>query len=331
MAIKYKDYYESLGVARSASQDEIQSAYRKLARKYHPDINKSKEAESRFKEISEAYEVLKDPDKRKQYDALGANWKTGQEFSPPPGFENFRFNFTGPGSAGGGAGSGGSGGGGFQFNGNNFSDFFETIFGGNGASGGPRPHFGSRGNRQQRSGRTTQPSTVHAEITIELEDAYHGVSRQVSLQDPTTGSAKTLEVKIPAGTVSGSKIRLKGQGTNGEDLILRIHIAAHPQFEVRSHNVHHTLPVSPWEAALGAKVSTPTLDGQVALTIPSAASSGQTLRLRGRGLPIRGKTDQRGDQMVHLKIVVPKQLSDEEKTLFEQLAEQSTFNPRENK
>ncbi len=336
MAIQYKDYYESLGVSRNASQDEIQRAYRQLARKYHPDVNKSKEAEAKFKEASEAYEVLKDPEKRKRYDALGANWKSGQAFTPPPGYENFRFEF-------GGSGAGGKG---FHFSPDGFSDFFEAVFG-NGRFGatGSRPNFGaagsgarSRGGRfgfDPRSPGSTGGQNLEAEITVSLHDAYHGATRQLSLQDPATGQTKTLEVKIPAGIVSGSKIRLKGQGTtdetagSGGDLILRVHIGHHPRFEVHGRNLHVTVPITPWEAALGAKVPVPTLAGDVTLTVPPGASSGQKLRLRGKGLPHRDHPDRHGDLLVHLKMVVPKDLSDEERELFERLAEKSGFNPRD--
>ena len=334
MSVKYQDYYETLGVTRSASQDEIQRAYRKLARQYHPDVNKNPEADQKFKQIGEAYEVLKDPEKRKKYDALGANWKAGQQFKPPPGFENIRFEF------------GGREGGGFEFSSDGFSDFFEMFFG-RGAAGGGFQSARTRGFRTGTSGRTSggasgetfggrpqKGQTIESEVEISLEDAYHGTSRQITLRDPEAGTSKKLEVKIPKGTTSGSKIRLAGQGGQGlaggpaGDLILHLRIEPHPRFEVHGHNLHHTLAIAPWEAALGAKVPVPTLEGDVTMTIPPGASSGQKLRLRGKGLPNRAHDEERGDLLVHLKIVVPHELTEDEERLFKELAKVSKFEPR---
>lgn len=325
MTVKYQDYYEILGVARSASQDEIQRAYRKQARQYHPDVNKAPEADQKFKQVGEAYEVLKDPEKRKKYDALGADWKAGQQFKPPPGFENIRFEF------------GGRSGGGVEFGSDGFSDFFEAFFGRGASPGGfstgqPRGFSAGATGRGRGGGRG---HTIESEVAISLEDAYHGTSQQITLRDPEAGTKTKLEVKIPKGTISGSKIRLAGQGGKGfaggsaGDLILRIKIQPHPRFELRGHNLHHTLAITPWEAALGAKVPVPTLDGPVTMTIPPGAASGQKLRLRGKGLPQRTHDQDHGDLLVRLKIVVPREMSQDEERLFKELAELSQFDPRQ--
>ncbi len=321
MAVKFQDYYEVLGVKRDASQDEIQRAYRKLARQYHPDLNKEASAEAKFKSIGEAYEVLKDPEKRKKYDQLGENWKNGQDFQPPPGWENFKFRT--------GGGRGGHEG---QFQGGDFSDFFEAFFGRN--AGG----FGGFGGQQASP--PQQGQTHEASITIGLEDAYRGGSRSVSLDVVETGpdgrrsrSTKTYDVKIPKGATEGTAIRLKGQGGPGMaggaagDLILRLHLAEHPRFEVDGHDLVAELPLAPWEAALGTKIDFQTLDGSVTLTIPAGAQSGQKLRLRGKGMPKRDHTA--GDLIVRLKIMVPKPLTEAQRKLFEQLRDAADFNPRD--
>ncbi len=326
MDVKFQDYYQTLGVKRDASQEEIKRAYRKLARKHHPDANKDdSEAEGRFKQVGEAYEVLGDPEKRQKYDTLGENWKAGQEFRPPPGWEGMRFESRG------GAGPGGSGQGGFSFSSDGFSDFFETFFGRDGHAGDRSGHGrpGGAGFARQRAGQTHEAS-----LTITLEDAYGGATKQVSLQGAGGQSAKTFDVKIPPGTTSGSTIRLAGQGGRAGqggpagDLLLRVTIAPHQRFTIHGQDLHTVLAISPWEAALGAKVNAPTIDGEVTLTIPPGARSGQRLRLRDKGLPYRKPADKRGDVLIELKIVVPKTLSDEEKDLFEKLAETSKFNPR---
>lgn len=325
MAVKFQDYYELLGVKRDASQDEIQRAYRKLARQYHPDLNKEKSAEAKFKAIGEAYEVLKEPEKRKKYDQLGADWKNGQDFTPPPEWDNYQFRTGGQQGRPGAQGHPGD-----------FSDFFEAFFGG-GMNGGPGMGGMGGGRRQARP----RPGQTHeATITIPLTDAYHGGSRSVSLDvnepqpDGTQKrSTKTYDVKIPKGATHGTAIRLSGQGGPGlaggpaGDLILRLNLAAHPQFKVDGHNLTAELPLTAWEAALGTKVDFQTLDGSVTLTIPAGAQSGQKLRLRDKGLPKRDKT--LGDLIVQLKIVVPKTLDDDEKKLYEQLRDQSKFKPRE--
>jgi curved DNA-binding protein len=317
MAVKFQDYYETLGVERKATQKEISRAYRKLARTYHPDVNKDKGAEEKFKQINEAYEVLKDPEKRKRYDELGPNWQAGQDFTPPPGWEDVHFEFhTTPGAED------------FGFGG--FSDFFETLFGGRGArraAGGPQP-----------GGWTMRGQDHEAEISVSLDDAYHGATRKVTLQSqevdpqgylrPTT---RTYQVRIPAGVTDGKRIRLPGKGGTGMgggpsgDLYLKVHIEPHPRFRLDGHDLQVDVPVTPWEAALGAAVEVPVIDGTVSLKIPSGAQSGQRLRLRGKGLP---RKEGRGDLFAVVKIVVPKTLSPEEEELYSKLAEISTFNPR---
>jgi len=304
--VKFRDYYDVLGVQRTATPEEIQKAYRKLARKYHPDINKTKEAEDRFKEINEANEVLSDPQKRKKYDTLGANWKAGQEFKPPPGWE---------GTAG------------FDFNGggmNGFSDFFEAFFGNGspfGAAGGfGGADFGAAGARGRRG-----PRAVEAEFEISVEDAVNGATKQIQLRDET-GTARSLTVKIPAGTTEGTTMKLAGK--KGEsDVYLKVRIGAHPRYSVTQHDLVVRLPLSPWEAALGAKVDLQLPDGTIKLSVPAGSQSGGKLRVRGRGLPKKG--GDRGDVLAELKVVVPTKLSDSERESFEKLASVSRFNPRD--
>lgn len=321
MSVEYKDYYKILGVGRSASQDDISKAFKKLARKHHPDLNPGDAgAEAKFKEAGEAYEVLKDPEKRKLYDQLGPNWQQGQNFQPPPGFENMRFRQGGPG--------GGFGGG---FGGGGFSDFFETLFGGGAGFGGG----GFGGGFQQRP-RRGQDAEVAYEIG--LEDAYKGGPQSVTLQEQVAGpggfpsmQSRTLKVNIPPGVKDGQKIRLAGQGGSGGpggeagDLYLNIKVRPHPQFKVKEDNVVYDLALTPWEAALGATVRVPTLDGAVEMKIPPGVGSGAKLRVRGKGLGTAGK---RGDQMVRIMIQTPKTLTDEERRLFEELAKVSAFAPR---
>lgn len=339
MATKFKDYYEILGVGRNASQEEIQKAFRKLARKYHPDINKDADAETKFKEINEAYEVLRDPAKRKKYDSLGANWKSGQDFTPPPGWENVHFEFhTTPGSQEYGFSSFGG-----------FSDFFEQIFGsGFGRSAGA--DFSSFGSRRRPGGFSSsfaeegfQPSSrgqdLETEVTVTLEDVYRGTTKSINLQVQTADQYgqvvpenKHYDVKIPPGTQDGTKIRLSGEGGNGigggqaGDLFLKIRLAPHPIFKVKGYDLEAELPVTPWEAALGAEVKAPTLDGRVTVNIPAGIESGKKLRLKGKGLPKKG--GEKGDEYLQIKIVVPKNLSAEEREAFEKLSKVSKFNPR---
>ncbi|HOJ60594.1 MAG TPA: DnaJ C-terminal domain-containing protein [bacterium] len=336
MPVKYKDYYEILGVKRDASEEEIKKAYRKLARKYHPDMNKDPEAENRFKEINEAHEVLSDPEKRKRYDMLGSGWQTGQDFTPPPGWENMTFRFgqrEGPG--------------GFEFHSfggsRGFSDFFEALFG----SGGFENLFESRTRPRTRSRTFTfdeaQPASAgqdaEAELEISLEDAYHGTQKSFELhvqeedeQGRRISKRKHLDVKIPPGTREGTRIRLRGQGGKGAyggpdgDLYIKIRLAKHPVFRVEDFDLEADLPITPWEAALGASVQAPTLDGRVTVNIPAGSSSGKRLRLRGKGLPMKG--GKRGDQYLRLQIVVPNMLTPEEKELYQKLAHVSKFDPR---
>jgi len=295
--MEYKDYYEILGVAHDVSKEDLKKAYRKLARKYHPDVSKETDAEAKFKELGEAYEVLKDPEKRAQYDQFGANYKNGQSFTPPPGW-----------------GQQGRRGG---FDGNsNFSSFFDSMFGGGGMGGG-RDQFYAKGD------------DVNAKITISLEDAFHGAKKTIRRPSGSTETG-TLNVKIPAGITSGKKIRLSGQGRAGMggsagDLLLEINIATHTHYRLDGINVLLDLPIAPWEAALGAKVTVPTLAGKINLTIPAGAKSGQKMRLKGRGLPSK----ETGDQIVNLQIMTPPADSDKATKLYQQMAEELSFNPRE--
>jgi len=317
MAVQYKDYYETLGVSRSASDADIKKAFRKLAREFHPDVAKDKKrAEEKFKEINEAYEVLSDPAKRKKYDELGANWKSGAEFRPPPGYENF----------GGQTFRGGRGGAPnaeeFEFQGTGFSDFFEQIFGSMGR-GGRAQNF-SGGEFAERG------SDIEGDIMVTLEEAARGSVREVNVRRPVgrTMKTETYQVRIPAGVTEGQKLRLAGRGESGSggaaagDLYLRVRLAKHPDFEVDGHNLIFEAELAPWEAALGAEISVPTLNGRVNIKIPAGTQSGQKLRVRGRGL---GNS---GDLFVVTKIVVPTAISATEKKLWEQLKRESDFNPR---
>lgn len=335
MSVQYKDYYETLGVSRDAKQEDIQKAYRKLARKYHPDLNQEPDAEAKFKEVNEAYEVLKDPEKRKRYDTLGSNWQAGQDFDPSsweqffggqgsqrPGGTQYR---TYKGNFGGGAGD--------------FSDFFETLFGGGGFTSSSfqdaadpfASAFGGQGFQSHPQPRKGQ--NVESEIEITLEEAYHGAKRTLTLQDPYTNSIKRLDVKIPAGTRGGTKIRLSGQGESGTaggpagDLLIKMRLAKHPTYKVNGDDLETDILVTPWEAALGAEVKVPTLDGHVTMKVPAGSSSGRRLRLKEKGLPKKGGG--KGDQFARIMIQVPSSLSEEEQKLYEQLKSVSKFNPRQ--
>ncbi|MCB0331123.1 MAG: DnaJ domain-containing protein, partial [Bdellovibrionales bacterium] len=327
--------------------EEIKKVYKKLARKYHPDVSKEEGAEDKFKQVSEAYEVLGNEEKRKQYDALGANWKNGQEFRPPPNWEEIF------GSQFGGARRAHPGGGGSAFtftsggDAGGFSDFFEAIFGsqdfeqmmGGGAARGSGAHHGFAG----AGGARTQPSRkgqdLETTVTIGLYEGLHGTKKQISFDlvstkaDGTqTTEKKSYQVKIPAGIQSGKTIRLTGQGAPGSaggaagDLLLKVNIQPHPHFAIDGANLRTELKVSPWEAALGTEIPLDTLDGTVSLKIPAGSQSGQKLRLKGKGYS-DGKGG-RGDLHVVLKIVVPKELSDKERELFVSLQDSSSFNPR---
>jgi curved DNA-binding protein len=292
MAVEYKDYYEILGVGRTASQREIQRAYRKLAKKYHPDVSKEKNADARYREINEAYEVLKDPDKRNRYDTLGANWEQGQDFTPPPGWQ-------------------GAGGPRVDFGGEwgNFSEFFKTIFGGDfgGAFAGGA---GARG-----APRAQRDSEV--ELELSLEDAARGGTHTLSFRSRRQAEPHTIRVNLPRGITEGSRIRLPGKGPGGGDIYVTLHIAPHPVFEVSGHDLARTVKVAPWRAALGGTVAVGTLDGSVDMKLPQGTQSGQKFRLRGKGLPKRDGGG--GDLSVRVEIAIPKDLTEQQKELWKAL------------
>jgi curved DNA-binding protein len=321
MAVGFRDYYETLGVPRDASQDDIRAAYRRLARENHPDVNKDPGAEDRFKEISEAHEVLRDPEKRSKYDRFGENWKAGQDVSDAGGFEGFRRRGRPAGGDGGGYedvqfdfGGGGGGGG-------DFSEFFEGLFGGR---AGGRARAGGGGGFD---GFSMRGSDQEAVLELSLEEAARGGKRRLSLAD-----GRDFEVDIPRGVRDGQRIRLAGEGSRGPgggppgDLLLRVRIRPHPRFRVEGRDLYTDLPVTPWEAALGAEVPVQTLDGTARVKVPPGSSSGRRLRLRGQGLPDPGGRN--GDLYAVVQIHVPKRLTSEERELFERLAEVSSFDPR---
>jgi curved DNA-binding protein len=310
--MKFKDYYETFGVARSATQADIKRAYRKLARKYHPDVSKEPEAEARFKELGEAYAVLKDPEKRAAYDQMGSEWKAGQEFQPPPGWDA-GFEFTG-GEAGSGEGMG-------------QSDFFEALFGRQ-ARGGQRPRTHGRGEDH------------HAKVLIDLEDAYRGAQRTIGLRVPALDAQgrlivqeRSLEVSIPKGIHAGQHLRLAGQGAPGlgegpaGDLYLEIGFNPHPQFRFDGSDVYVDLPLAPWEAALGCSLAMPTPEGSVQLSVPAGSAAGRQLRLKGKGIP--GSPP--GDLYAVLMIALPPAVTDGEKEAYRALAKAFDFNARAHK
>jgi curved DNA-binding protein len=313
--MEFKDYYKIMGVARDATQDDIKRAYRKLARKYHPDVSKEKDAEARFKEVGEAYEVLKDEEKRAAYDQLGPNWQQGQDFRPPPDW-NTGFEFKGGGFTGGDSAE--------------FSDFFESLFGRSGFGGG-----GAGG----RGGFHAQGQDRHARVLIDLEDAYTGATRAISLRVPEVDPQghvvtreRTLNVTIPKGIRAGQHLRLAGQGTPGVgqgpagDLFLEVEFRPHKLYRVEERDVYLDVPVAPWEAALGAAVKVPTPSGTVEMKIPPGSTAGRKMRLKGRGLP--GATP--GDFYVVLQIAVPPADTAAAKALYEKMAEDmKSFNPRD--
>lgn len=310
--MEFKDYYQIMGVKHDAPQDEIKRAYRKLARKFHPDVSKEANAEQRFKELGEAYEVLKDPEKRAAYDQLAANWKAGQEFRPPPdwdqGFEFRGGGFTNADSA-------------------QFSDFFESLFGraGAGFAGHPRQRMHVRG------------EDTHAKVVIDLEDAYHGAVRTLTLKHTELGHdgrpqvrERTLNVRIPRGVRQGQHIRLARQGGAGVgkgepgDLYLEVEFRPHALYRVDARDLYLDLPVAPWEAALGATINVPTPTGAVDLKIPSGSVGGRKLRLKGRGIPAQPP----GDLYVVLQIALPPADSEEAKAAYRTLQQALAFNPR---
>ena len=325
MAVKYRDYYEILGVPRTASDTEIKKAFRKLAREYHPDVAKDKKkAEEKFKEINEAYEVLSDSTKRKKYDELGPNWKQGAEFRPPPGWESF--------AGGGGRGFRGTPGAQeFEFGGTGFSDFFEQLFGarGRGAGFGTRDFGRGRGFTEEEF--SERGRDIEGDIMVTLEEAMRGSVRSVSVRH--NSHTDTYQVKIPAGVTEGQRLRVAGRGEAGAgggeagDLYLRVRLAKHPDFEVEEHNLIYEAELAPWEAVLGTNISVPTLGGRVNIKIPPGTQNGQKLRVRGRGLPQRGGGE--GDLIVVAQIEVPQKVSDAERKLWEQLGKESRFNPRD--
>lgn len=317
--MEFKDYYSIMGVEKHATADEIKRAYRKLARKYHPDVSKEADAEARFKEVGEAHEVLKDPEKRAAYDQLGANWKAGQEFRPPPNWDA-----------------------GFEFSGDGFagqddidaSDFFEALFGHRNQRG---PHRAGRAGADFRGPHRGHHQDHHAKIVIDIEDAFHGATRAIVMRAPAldaqghvTVHERTLNVKIPKGVKQGQQIRLAGQGASGldgggvGDLYLEIEFNPHPHYRVEAGDVYLTLPVAPWEAALGAKVKVPTPAGIIDLKIPANATSGTKLRLKGRGIP--GKLP--GDLFVLLQLVLPPGDSPQAQQLYRKMEKDLAFNPR---
>lgn len=322
--VQYQDYYDILGVKRDARPEEIQKAYRKLARQYHPDLNKGKDAEERFKKINEANEVLSDPEKRAKYDSLGAYWKGGQDFKPPPGWESI---FTSGASQ---RGRRGSAGGNMQFDlggMGGFSDFFESLFSGGMGSYGGGPVF-SRQAQPQRG------QTHEVEIEVSLEELFYGATKTVSLQTTDRDASgqiqrqvKSYKVKIPPGTTEGSVIRLQNQGGKGKsggsagDLRLKIRIAKNPSFIVDGFNLTTELGIQPWQAALGGEVKVKTIDAEVKLNVPAGIQSGQKLRLKGKGLPKEG--GEKGDLFVKVNIVIPRKLSAQQRELYQQLAKLS--------
>jgi curved DNA-binding protein len=313
MPVQFRDYYETLGVPKTASEDEIRTAFRKLARKYHPDVAKDKKAaEEKFKQINEAYEVLSDPEKRRKYDELGANWnQPGGGFQPPPNWGGAQ-----PGGGGFQWAGGENGGVEFEFGGTGFSDFFEQFFGG----GRGRSAFGGFGQRAAAE----RGHDVEADIMVTLEEALNGSTRTVSLRRAGSKKTETYQVKIPRGVREGQRIRLAGQGEAGErggksgDLFLRVRLERHPDFQVEGSDLVHEVKIAPWQAVLGDQLVVPTLEGNARLKLPPGTQGGQRFRLRERGLP--GVSGQRGDLFVVAQIQLPKKLTERERELWQQLA-----------
>jgi len=318
MSVQFKDYYATLGVTRDAAQDAIKKAFRKLARKYHPDVAKDKStAEEKFKEINEAFEVLGDPEKRAKYDRLGADWQNAGQASPPPGQHDF--------------GTGAE----FHFGGTGFSDFFEHYFSGGSRFGFPQDVTGAHA-----GARTARRRDIEGDILVTLEEVMHGTIRPISMQTTNrqTGQVdtQTFQVRIPPGATDGRRIRVPGHGEPGDgsapagDLFLRVRHAAHPDFSSRGADIFHDLDIAPWEAVLGAEITVPTLDGSIKLRVPAGAENRQQLRVRGRGLP-KGKTGERGDFHAVLNVLVPTISNNEERALWEKLRSISSFHPRPNR
>jgi curved DNA-binding protein len=326
MPVEFKDYYATLGVPRTASDQDIKKSFRKLAREFHPDVAKDKKtAEEKFKEINEAYEVLSDPDKRKKYDQYGSTWKEGGGYQPPPGWQDAR-------SAGGAQSQE------FHFGGTGFSDFFEQLFG---RGGGGGFGFGGRDFEAAESAQPRGPARgydIEGDILVTLDEAMRGSVRSISLErvNPKTGQteAQTFKVRVPVGVKEGQTIRIPGKGGDGAnggtsgDLFLHVRYAAHPDFRARGSDLHYDLDLAPWEAVLGTTVSVPTLESPVKVRIPAGTNNGCQLRVRGRGLP-RGRDGERGDLYVVVNVQLPPQLSEEERELWEKLGRVSRFNPRQ--
>lgn len=304
--MQYKDYYNTLGIDRDATQDQVKQAYRRLARKYHPDVSKEANAEEQFKAVGEAYEVLKDPEKRAAYDQLGNQWQAGQEFRPPPGWDA-----------------------GFEFSGDDasvFSDFFESLFGRTNVRQGRPAGFSARGRDH------------HAKVMIDVEDAYSGATRQISLHAPHVDSSghvitqeRTLNVKIPKGVKQGQHIRLSGQGDPGMgqgqagDLYLGVEFRPHPLYKIKGADIYIDVPVAPWELALGAQIRVPTPTGKVDVNVPPSSPPSSKLRLAGRGIPGQNK----GDLFVVLQVVLPPAGTDKERKVYRDMQRELAFNPRE--
>lgn len=289
MAVQYKDYYEILGVPRSATPDEIRKAYRKLAKKYHPDVSKEKDADVRYKDVNEAYEVLKDPEKRERYDTLGPNWEQGQDFAPPPGWQGGGMRVEFGGDMGG------------------FSDFFKTIFGGGFSemfAGGTHARAPVR-----------RDSEVDLELT--LEDAVRGGTHTLVMRS-ADGGQRTINVRLPQGIAEGSRIRLPGKASGGGDIYVNLHLAPHPVFQVNGYDLTRNMRIASWDAVLGHEVQVETLSGSVSMKVPPGTQSGQRLRLRGKGLPKRGGGN--GDLFVRVEVDLPRHLTERQRELWEELA-----------
>ena len=308
--MEFKDYYQVLGVEKTAPADEIKKAYRKLARKFHPDVSKEPDAEKRMKEVNEAYAVLSDPEKRAAYDQLGSRWQTGQDFQPPPGWDA-GFEFSGDGAHGAQAAD--------------FSDFFASLFGRAGRDRGA-------GDYQMRGG------DHHAKILIDLPDAYHGATRTIALRAAKLDASgrvvteeRTLNVQVPKGVKEGQHIRLAGQGSPGVgggpagDLYLEVHFSPDPRYRVEVRDVYQTVRVTPWEAALGASIEVPTPSGNVQVKVPAGSQTGRKLRLKGRGIP--GIPP--GDLYLVLDVVLPPADTDKARQVYETMARELAFNPRQ--
>jgi curved DNA-binding protein len=323
MSAAFKDYYQTLGVARDASAADIKKAFRKLARQHHPDVATDKKAaEEKFKEINEANEVLSDPEKRKKYDELGADWQHGGGARHPHQQHQYR------GPQGGEWQEAGPE---FNFGGTGFSDFFEQYFSGASRYGFPE------GAAAGRAGRARRGNDVEGDILVTLEEIMEGAVRPISLQMTNTRTGKvdthSFQVRIPAGVQDGKRIRVPGQGEPGAgdapagDLYLRVRHAAHPDFHTEGHDLYHDLDLAPWEAVLGTELNVPTLDGSIKLRVPPGSEDGQQLRVRGRGLP-KGKDGGRGDYHAVINIRLPSETTAEERELWEKLRSVSKFNPR---